>query len=242
MTINAQKSQIPAETAEEKVNRLAGNLTRNAEGKYDIPDDLTELERIAVVSERRRRDTQKDFTEKSKQIKALEAEKNALLARSADSIALNLTETQKDELDDLLISDPELWRAKMNTYENDARKARTTAINEELAEVSKKTTLELEMESNQRKLQDFNQAHPDVVITDDTFENDIPPRIRKKWETGKIDFDEFLDETYKYLSSGKVIIDKKAGEQPNMGEYGGRAEKPKTVDKTTGVSYGSVAL
>jgi len=49
------------------------------------------------------------------------------------------------------------------------------------------------------------------VLSDEVIENDIPPRITKKLEQGKIGFAEFLEECRVYLVKGKVV-DK--GEEP----------------------------
>ena len=57
----------------------------------------------------------------------------------------------------------------------------------------------------------FQQAYPDISLTDEVIENDIPPRITKKLEQGKISFLDFLEECRNYLTKGKVV-DK--GEEP----------------------------
>lgn len=222
--IQETKADVQAEVAnlEAKINEIASNLARDEKGKYIIPDELTPAERVAVLAERRRRDTQSGYTQAMKQTKALEAEKAALLKKVSAKVELELTAEQAEELEELKFSDPEAWRVKMNQYESAASKKQRDAIDEELKQVSATTLDTEELERRKQVLVEFNQAHPDLVLNDDVIANDIPPRIVKRLETGAVTFEAFLQECVDYLTAGKVVGQEKLpGKQPNLGKVGG---------------------
>lgn len=190
---------------EVKINKMAESLSRDEKGKYIVPEDLNDAEKFAVLAERRRRDTQAEYTKTSQKVKMLEAEKATLLKKVTEETPLKLTDVQAEELEDLKFSDPEAYRKKMNAYERVYLEERTRAINEELKQVSTSSLVQEELERRKEILADFTRDKPDFVINDDVISNDIPPRITKRMETGEISFEDFLNECYNYLKTGKVV-------------------------------------
>lgn len=206
---------------ESAVNDAVKNITRGNDGKYIIPEGTSIEVKHAAISEQRRRDTQSEYTKMSQTKKALEAENNALKKRAVSEVTIELTTEQTEEMDNLKFSDPEAWRKKMNRYENEARDKQTKAMNDEIAQVSADTLAKDELEHRKDILSEFNQEHPDFQLNDDLIKNDIPPRITKKLETGKITFVEFLKEVYDYTKTGKVIKQDTTTKQPNLSKIGG---------------------
>lgn len=188
------------------VNKAVNEATVDAKGNLVLPDNLDPNVKYAASIEKRRRDTQADHTRQSQKIKALEAEKSTLLSKVTGSVELELTKEQAEELEDLKFSDPEAWRKKVNSYESSARTKRTAEIDEELKQVSSSTLDQNELERRKTVLADFIEAKDDgFKLDDDIIANDIPPRILKKLNDGKITFEDFLQECYDYTKTGKVI-------------------------------------
>lgn len=228
-----------APTFAERVNEVVKDMKQNDKGVWELPEDLPEDVRYAAMAEKRLRDTQASFTKLSQKTKALEAEKSALMKHAIGNIELNLTEAQAQELEDLKFEDPEKWRKKMNQYEQEAFKSREETIAEEVKKVSNSSLEEEELERRKEVLSAFVER-TGFDINDDVLSNDIPPRITKKLETGKITFEDFLQECYEYVNTGKVIAKDKVSNQPNLNKVGGSGRPdPNAVKEDIVASYNS---
>ena len=226
-----QKNNQSSSTGNEKsfadrVNEVVNAATVDNKGNIILPDDLSEEMRFAATAEKRRRDTQSSYTKEVQSRKALEIEKSTLLSEFG-SVEVKLTQEQTEELEDLKFSDPEAWRTKLNQYESEAKDKRIKAIDEKLKTVSKTTLDNDELESRKQKLEAFAAEHTDFVLDDDVIANDIPQRITKKLATGAISFDEYLNECYNYLKTGKVVKQDDVIGQPNLGKAGGSHQPEK---------------
>lgn len=229
-----------ANTVTEKINSLVEQLQKDDKGSWKLPEgvEADEITTFAVMAERRRRDTQSAYTGVTQKLKALEAEKATLLAKAVNTSNLTITPEQQEELDDLKFSNPEEWRKKMNALETEHKTKRVAEIDEELKQISTSTLAKTELEQREAILTEFNASHPDFPITQSVIDNDIPPRITKELETGKITFAQFLDKVYEYAKTGKVVYDKSAPAIPNLGDKPG-SSKPdsKAVDKDIVSTY-----
>ena len=69
----------------------------------------------------------------------------------------------------------------------------------------------------------FKKLTLELKITDDVIQNDIPPRITKQLEQGKINFGEFLNQCGEYMSKGRVVAppSDKAPDNPNLNKTPG---------------------
>lgn len=230
----------PKQTIEAKINSIVDAITRDEKtGQYVLPNDLSDAERFAAIAEKRRRDTQSEFTKERQKAKALEVEKDTLIKRVAKNVTVELTPQQAEELEDLKFSDPEAWRKKKNQYESLAITKQSTEIAEELKQVSTTTLKTEELERRKQVLADFNQKHPDFEISDTIIANDIPPRIVKKLETGAVTFEAFLQECYDYTHKGKVVdIEPPLKKQPNLSRVGGGVRPdPNAIKKDVITTY-----
>lgn len=229
-----------ASNVTEKINKLVDVMVKDDKGSWSLPEgtEADEVTAFAAMAERRRRDTQSEYTKTAQKVKTLEAEKATLLSKALNDTNLTLTPEQQTELDDLKFSDPDEWRKKVNSLEREHKAKQVAAIDEELKQVSSSTLVSTELEQREAILTEFNASHEDFPITQTVIDNDIPPRIVKKLETGKITFAEFLEEVYSYAKTGKVVHDASTPEMPNLGKVPG-SSKPdsKAVDKDISVSY-----
>ena len=66
-------------------------------------------------------------------------------------------------------------------------------------------TMQQELNRRTSILSQFQQEHPDVAFTDELLQFDIPLRITKKLEDGKVIVKKFLNEVYNYVKTPKVI-------------------------------------
>lgn len=219
-------------TFESKVNAALKAAKVDAKGNLVLPKGLSEEVRYAAVAEKRRRDTQAEFTRTKQETKRLKAEKAALANKVRGSVKLELTAEQKDELDELKFADPEAWRVKMNNLEREAIRKADEEIEKELKQVSTSSLEQDELERRKQLLADFNQEHPGVVIDDDVIANDIPPRITNKLKNGEIEFEDFLQEVHKYLKTGKVVKQtERTRKQPNLARVPGGSSPEKQSNR-----------
>lgn len=216
---------------EAAVSDAVKSMKRGKDGKYVLPKNLSPEVRHAAILEKRRRDTQSEYTKAIQAKKALEAENTALKNKALKNVTLDLTAEQAEELEDLKFSDPEAWRKKMNKLEREAIAKRQKELDEELGSVSADILAKDELERRKEVLEEFNRAHPDFQLDDSVIQNDIPPRITKRLETGEISFEAFLQECYDYSKTGKVVKHEKTRGQPNLSKVGGGSRPDKHAEK-----------
>lgn len=211
-------------TFADKVNEVVNTMTKDDKGEWVLPngEKMSEELKVAALAEKRYRDTQSSYTKNNQKLKALEAEKSALLQKALGNIELNLTEEQAEELDDLKFSDPEAWRKKVNKYETAAFEQRKKELDEEIKNVSNSSLDEQEKERRKDVLDAFLKEHEGFELNDTVINNDIPPRITAKLANGEVTFEDFLQECYDYLTTGKRVAqtEQPLG-QPNLSKVGG---------------------
>ena len=176
-----------------------------------------------VDYEKRFKDTQA-FATKVAQEKAdairelneLKAELSVLKETAKPSLTID-AQTQS-ELEDLKYSDPDAWRTKVNELEQKAN----LEFNSKIAEAKQLSTQQLELQRRANVLAQFQTEHPDVEFTDELLHLDIPQRIVKELENGKVTYEEFLNNVYNYVKTPKVVGSiTKTLEQPNLSKTGG---------------------
>jgi putative sterol carrier protein len=171
------------------------------EGKMQFADDLDPMLKYAANAEVRRRDTQASYTKTQQENIALVSENGQLANTWAEEVSKHLTAEQQAELEELKHTDQEAWREKINMYEGQ----NASRVKEKHTKIKAKASEETSLQQRERVLKEHNEANPKFALTDDVIDNDIPPRITKKLEEGKISFEEFLTEAHAFLSAGKVI-------------------------------------
>ena len=212
-------------TYADKVNSLVAQVDENG----NLPEgmEIDEGLQFAVNSELRRRNTQSTYTQSQQRIKALEAENAALAANWEQDAVANLSATDKAELDELKVQDPDAWRAKIGELEQ----ANKEKFQEKRETISKEASQLTELEQRKADLAAFNEANPNFVITDDVIANDIPPRITNKLKNGEITFIEFLETAKKYVETPKVIQKTKVEEEPDFANARGSRTPSKEAEQ-----------
>ena len=166
--------------------------------------------------EKRFKDTQGAFTKSQQELKAHKAKLEALEKLTQPKVELD--DATKTELEQLKYSDPEAWRDKMNSLEQEAKVKRDNMLNE----ASQAAIQATELEQRKQVLLDFQSSHPDITINDEVIAYDVPPRITKRLEAGEVSFEQYLNDVANYLKSPKVIGDGNSTlGQPNLGTAGG---------------------
>lgn len=222
-------------TFESRVNAAITATTKDAEGKLVLPEGTDEATAFAVRSEIRRRDTQGAYTKSQQHNKALTAENTQLAASWENDAISNLSNTEQARLEELKVQDPDAWRTEIATIEESKR----TKFKEKRQLISEEASQGTELERRGLQLEQFNIDNPDVKITDDVIQNDIPPRITRKLEQGEIQFDEYLEEVKTYLSKGKKLAPgAKPDEEPNFaGSRGSRTPTDEAIKAQSSNDY-----
>lgn len=211
------------ETFESKVNAVVSHIKVDEQGLHQLPEGLQVPDDVlyAAKLEKRRRDTESTLGKTKTQLKAEQAKVQTLQSKVALRVTDNLTSEEQEALQHLQETDVNAWRLKMNELEETARKQ----LNTELGTAAEATSQQVEMERRGVVLAEFNHLHPDMQITDEVIDNDIPPRIVNKLKKGEISFEDFLEESYEYLTKPKTVGSGKAPPKTtSLGKTGGGSE------------------
>ena len=151
-----------------------------------------------------------------RELQELKAELSVLKETAKPSLTID--EQTKSELEDLKYSDPDAWRVRVNELEQKAN----LEFNSKIDEAKKLSSQQLELQRRANVLAQFQTEHPDVEFTDELLHLDIPQRIVKELENGKVTYEEFLNNVYNYVKTPKVVGSiTKTLEQPNLSKTGG---------------------
>ncbi len=154
--------------------------------------------------------------DKERELAELKAELSVLKTTAKPSLTIDAQ--VQSELEDLKYSDPDAWRTRVNELET----AANAEFNSKIVEAKQLSSQQLELQRRANVLTQFQNEHPDVVFTDELLHLDIPQRIVKELENGKVTYEEFLNNVYNYVKTPKVIgSTTKTLEQPNLSKTGG---------------------
>lgn len=188
------------------------------ENNTDTPESTQQVD-----YEKRFKDTQafatkiaQEKADKERELAELKAELSVLKTTAKPSLTIDAQ--VQSELEDLKYSDPDAWRIRINELET----AANAEFNSKIVEAKNHSSQQLELQRRANVLAQFQTEHPDVVFTDELLHLDIPQRIVKELENGKVTYEEFLNNVYNYVKTPKVIgSTTKTLEQPNLSKTGG---------------------
>ena len=188
------------------------------ENNTDTPESTQQVD-----YEKRFKDTQafatriaQEKADTERELVELKAELSVLKTTAKPSLTINAQ--VQSELEDLKYSDPDAWRTRVNELETTAN----AEFNSKIVEAKQLSSQQLELQRRANVLSQFQNEHPDVVFTDELLHLDIPQRIVKELENGKVTYEEFLNNVYNYVKTPKVIgSTTKTLEQPNLSKTGG---------------------
>lgn len=209
----------PAEAFEEQVNAAVKGMTQNEDGTWKVPEGLPEHVAYAANLEKRRRDTQSALAKTTNRLEMTEKERDTLRDKILESAHTQLTKEQKLELQDLKDTDPDAWIAKKAEYEQSA----VEAIASELDELSSDPDMADETARRAELLADCLNNNPGLVLNDEVFENDLPPRLTKQLYDGEVTFEKFLEDAVKFLQPAVKVAntDDDDTDETNLGNLGG---------------------
>ena len=211
------------ETAPSYEDQVKQTLTNsiNAEGKLEFAEDVPEHMQFAARTLKRQQDTSASFTKSQMSLKALEKE-NEQLTSSWEAEALkNVSSKDQARLEELKQVDPDAWRAELTELETSKR----TTLKEQRTEMRRNASQMTEEAQRAELLQQFSEQNPEIDLTDEVIQNDIPPRMVKQLENGEISFDKFLDDVKGFLTKGRSLQEQeKAPGEPNLSESRGTSK------------------
>lgn len=199
----------------------ANSFLRETKGLSDtevssrIDSIADESLRLIVTAQKRYRDTQGAYTKSQQELKAKLAELDTLKGLYRPQLVLE--EGVRQELEDLKLTDPDRWRAKLNQLEKESE----LNYSDNLTKAGQQAQIAAELERRSQVLADFNTSYG-LNIDNTTIELDIPGGITKKLEKGEVSFEEFLLEVKDYLETPKIVgSNTKTLNQPNLTKAGG---------------------
>lgn len=136
---------------------------------------------------------------------------------TSEEVQLNIDATRKEELEDLMIKNPEQWRKEMNKLETEARSGRVSKLQEIKATHENGST-----EASKVIILDMFNVDKETPLTMDNLKLDLPKRITDKLDNGEVNYVEFLGLAYEYIANTPKST-KKDGEvnEPNISGMGG---------------------
>lgn len=211
-----ESESTPPPTFKEKVNTLVGSMTKDDKGVLQFPEgEYSEELQFAAMSEKRRRDTHSSYTRSRQELAQTTTERDALKTKLANSVSLNLTSDQAEELETLKYSNPDAWKDKLQGYEEQAQET----LAQDLQSVSTDAHKSSEVVRRQQVLESFTEQNPGFSLIDD----DVPPRLSKRLESGEVSFEDFLGEVYTYLQTPKKVLTTPNEAEPNLTDSAGNA-------------------
>lgn len=179
-------------------------------------------------AEKRRKDTQAAFTKAQQTALAAKAELSVL----KDMVKPTVNEEELKALDELMYADPKAWRLKVNSLEQ----AKNAELQQKVTASIEQNVQQSELERRNQALAEFNVANPEIVLTDEVIQFDVPRRITSKLEKGEVSFEDFLAEVKEYLMKPKKVHATGVEPQPNLGDIGG-GSTPNPSKKALANSY-----
>jgi hypothetical protein len=210
-----------ADTFEAKVNAIIKQATKNEEGKLVLPEGLDEATAFAARAEIRRRDTQAEFTRLSQTNSTMQKQLDVLSSELESEIVKTAPLSEQARLEELKVANPDAWREELGKLEQAARGKAKERINKARDAAS----MEDVVAQRAAQLQEFKQANPGFELTDDIIASELPPRMVKDLEAGKITFEDFLAKSHKFLTGNVHIAPaEKAPNLPDLGKVGGKSD------------------
>lgn len=131
-----------------------------------------------------------------------------------------LTAADLEPLEELKLENPEAWRQKVNAMEIEKQ----NLLDQELHQAGVAASAQTELERRSEVLAEFNENHPDLVLTDEVIQWDVPPRFTQQLDEGKVSFEQYLKNVYEYLKAPKTAAGKQEQQTPNLNALGGGSE------------------
>ena len=175
-----------------------------------------ELERDRLIAEKEKRETH---------VATVDIYNKKLLEEFANSFDYNkLDENTQLELDELRDGDQNAFIDKVSQLKKNYVEKKYNRIRENAEKSIQENNKKIFVAKREKQLERFNNRLPEGTnpLTLDVIDNDIPPRMLKELETGKVTFDNFLKKAHKYINQEKKVYKgKEPLNQVNIAKGGG---------------------
>jgi hypothetical protein len=227
------------ENPQELINTTLKQVKVDDNGKFIYPEEIDPMLKAAVAATKSFRDTQSAYTRSQQQLKAREAELEAMREQLAkDSASLILTPEEQTELDNLKHHDPDRWYQVMQEIEVKGKEA----LQKKFGEVASKVEAEEVVQHRLTRLDDFNSSH-DRKLTPEQLELEVPAKWVQEVVEGKLDFDDFLDRAYTFIYNEKVAANPtKPAKTTNINKVSGSSTPQKSEDQDDGIKYNEIVF
>ena len=170
-------------------------------------DELQEMKKQIESLQKALKDTKAAYTRSQQKLKELIVNQQA---------KLELSEKEKEELEELKQTDPDKWYQRLKELEKRQEEHKQKLLKEMTLQEAK-------------AYRDAHYPH----LTDEILNNEVPPRLQKAVETGSISFEEYLKEVDKIVKALKVVDNPQAPQQPDLTQVpgGSTPDKQKAQEK-----------
>lgn len=216
-------------TTENKDYDVSNFLKAIEEAMPEGADPISYYKDKVVEAEKRRRHTVASYTKGQQHIKTLEAQNDFLKQKIEASI--NLTQEQRDELEELKFKDPDAWRAKLDNLEAAHKREFDAQVSAELDRIKNLSVEEFEKEKLADQLRRFIEANPELDITKDEIADQIPPIYMKRLANQEITFEEFLANVKKFLTAPEKKLSRETPPASSKNTSGVRGTSEAPVSK-----------
>ena len=177
---------------------IIDNVTDNATDTEmeEFKNTSSELEPVKESQdniEKQLKDTKAAYTQARQEIAALKTHIGALEEAIANNKNIDIPPEVQRELDQLKVTNPELWRQKLNAIENKRAKDLSSSI-------SRKT----EIARRQAVLEEWNHQNADAQINEYIVNNVLPAGLYNKLKNSEVTFEGFLAEASNFLRQTKM--------------------------------------
>jgi len=231
------------DTYEQTVNSLIKEKITKVDGKFVIPEDLELPSDIQAVlnAELRRRNTEAAFTKASQEAKLYKTEVEALKSKLLEESSVDLSSSELENLEELRITDPNQWRLEVNRIEEESKSLKIKEVEDYLSETRNNLTEKEKSIKLNEALNSFNSGS-DSKITIEHLENDIPPRLLKSYESGKISLEELLEDAKTLIYGNPSIKQDNIPNEPNFNKIPGSDKEYKLGLENRKSDYNNIVM
>jgi len=239
--IKEKVTEDPAPTEEPQditkvINDTLKEIKVDEKGKFIYPEGISPELKAAIAATKSFRDTQSSYTKTQQELKALQAEAEALRQQVAqyETPTAGLSQEEQTELAELKYTDPDAWYKRMKALEDQA----ASKVEEKFKEVREQAKAKTAEEQRIEALDRFNEK-AENKLTKEQLELQTPPIWQKEVLEGKITFDEFLDRAYNFIYADKVVQNPEVDTSTDINTVPGGNTDPQ-IDK--GIDYAHITF
>ena len=220
-----------------RVNEILKEIKVDEKGKFIYPENISPELKAAVAATKSFRDTQSSYTKTQQELKALQAEAEALREQVAkyETPTAGLSQEEQKELSELKYTNPDEWFKRMKALETSAQEK----VNEKFKEVREQAKAKTVEEQRVETLEKFNEA-AEKKLTKEQLDLYTPPIWQEQVKSGEMSFEDFLNKAYEFIHAEKVIKKPETPEQgTNLNNQTGGSPDPQVED---GIDYSKITF